>query len=86
MEGVDIPAALDRNIFVANVPTDLSGNAGSVAELEIYMLIWLSRDTRGMAKSLASRQMGEPQGRASSGKTVGLVGLGRHRPGSDQKT
>ena len=76
LEGVDIPAALDRNIHVANVPTDLSGNAGSVAELGIYMLIGLSRDMRGMAKSLADRQMGEPQGRALSGKTVGLVGLG----------
>lgn len=76
LEGVDIPAALDRNIFVANVPTDLSGNAGSVAELGIYMLIGLSRDTHGMAKSLAGRKMGEPQGRALSGKTVGLVGLG----------
>jgi phosphoglycerate dehydrogenase-like enzyme len=76
LEGVDIPAARERNIYVANVPTDLSGNAGSVAELGIYMLIGLSRDTRGMAKSLANRKMGEPQGRALSGKTVGLVGLG----------
>jgi phosphoglycerate dehydrogenase-like enzyme len=76
LEGVDIPAALDRNIFVANVPTDLSGNAGSVAELGIFMLIGLSRDTRGMAKSLGGRQMGVPQGRALSGKTVGIVGLG----------
>jgi phosphoglycerate dehydrogenase-like enzyme len=76
LEGVDIQAALDRNIHVANVPTDLSGNAGSVAELGIFMLIGLSRDLRGMAKSLANCKMGEPQGRALSGKTVGLVGLG----------
>jgi phosphoglycerate dehydrogenase-like enzyme len=76
LEGVDIPAARDLNIFVANVPTDLSGNAGSVAELGIYMLIGLSRDMRGMAKSLVNRKMGEPQGRALGGKTVGLVGLG----------
>jgi phosphoglycerate dehydrogenase-like enzyme len=76
LEGVDIPAARDRNIWVANVPTDLSGNADSVAELEIYMLIGLSRDVQRMARSLQCRQMGEPQGRALSGKTVGLVGLG----------
>ena len=76
LEGVDIPAAQDHNIYVANVPTDLSGNAGSVAELGIYMLIGLSRNIRGMAKSLASRKMGEPQGRALDGKTVGIVGLG----------
>jgi phosphoglycerate dehydrogenase-like enzyme len=76
LEGVDISAAQDRNIQVANVPTDLSGNADSVAELGIYMLIGLSRDIHGMARSLSNRQMGEPQGRALSGKTVGLVGLG----------
>jgi phosphoglycerate dehydrogenase-like enzyme len=61
---------------VANVPTDLSGNADSVAELGIYMLIGLSRDVHGMARSLRQRRMGEPQGRSLSGKTVGLVGLG----------
>ena len=76
LEGVDIPAALERNIYVANVPTDISGNADSVAELGIFMLIGLSRDIKGMAKSLADRKMGEPPGRALGGKTVGLVGMG----------
>jgi len=76
LEGVDLRAARERNIFVANVPTEISGNADSVAELGIYMLIGLSRDPRGMARSLAGRRMGEPRGRALSGKTVGLVGLG----------
>lgn len=76
LEGVDIAAAEDRGIWVANVPTDFSGNADSVAELGIYMLIGLSRDVRGMTMSLGNRQMGVPQGRALSGKTVGLLGLG----------
>jgi phosphoglycerate dehydrogenase-like enzyme len=76
LEGVDIPAARDRSIWVANVPTDMSGNADSVAELGIYMLIGLSRDVRGMARSLRNRKIGEPRGQALSGKTIGLVGLG----------
>jgi len=76
LEGVDIPAARDRGIRVANVPTDISGNADSVAELAIYLMIGLSRDFRGMARSLESGKMGEPRGRALSGKTVGIVGLG----------
>ncbi|MGA2404517.1 MAG: 2-hydroxyacid dehydrogenase [Syntrophobacteraceae bacterium] len=76
LEGVDIAAARDLGIYVANVPADLAGNADSVAELGIYMLIGLSRDIRGMAKSLSRRQMGVPPGRALSGKTIGLVGLG----------
>jgi phosphoglycerate dehydrogenase-like enzyme len=76
LEGVDFQAAQKRNIWVANVPTNVSGNADSVAELGIYMMIGLSRDIRGMAKSLRDRKMGEPQGRALSGQTVGLIGLG----------
>ncbi len=76
LEGVDLTAARDMNIRVANVPTDMSGNADSVAEAALYLMIGLSRDFRGMAKSLANGKMGEPQGRSLSGRTVGLVGLG----------
>ena len=76
LEGVDLRAARDLNIRVANVPTDMSGNADSVAELGIYLMIGLSRDVRGMKLSLANRKTGTPQGRALSGKTVGLIGLG----------
>ncbi len=76
LEGVDHEAARDLNIRVANVPTDMSGNADSVAELGIYLMIGLSRDVRGMNLSLANRKTGTPQGRALSGKTVGIVGLG----------
>lgn len=76
LEGVDIEAARSREIHVANVPSDISGNADSVAELALYLMIGLSRDFRGMARSLAAGKMGEPRGRALSGKTVGVVGLG----------
>jgi len=76
LEGVDIDAARERNIWVANVPTDSSGNADSVAELGIYMMVGLSRDVRGMERSLRDRRMGEPRGRALCGRTVGLIGLG----------
>ncbi len=76
LEGVDIEAARARNIWVANVPTDISGNADSVAELGIYFIIGLSRNVRQMAKSLREQRMGEPQGRALSGQTVGIIGLG----------
>jgi phosphoglycerate dehydrogenase-like enzyme len=76
LEGVDIAAAAEKGIFVANVPTGISGNADSVAELGIYLMIGLSRDVRGMAESLQARKMGQPQGKALGGRTVGLVGLG----------
>lgn len=76
LEGVDLVAARDVSIPVANVPSDISGNADSVAELGIYLMVGLARDFRGMARSLDHRKMGEPQGRALRGQTVGLVGLG----------
>ena len=76
LESVDLQAARKLNIPAANVPTDISGNADSVAELGIYLMIGLSRDVPGMTRSLANRKMGEPQGRALKGRTVGLVGLG----------
>jgi len=76
LELVDIKAAAERNIKVANVPSDISGNADSVAELGIYLMIGLSRDFKEMACSMNNRQMGVPRGRALSGKTVGIIGLG----------
>ena len=76
LELVDIQAAAGQGIRVANVPTDISGNADSVAEVGIYMMIGLSRNVHEMARSLANRKMGFPQGKALFGRTVGLVGLG----------
>ncbi len=76
VERIDLAAARERNIPVANVPSDVSGNADSVAELGIYLMIGLARDAKGMAKSLAEGRIGTPMGRALSGRTVGLVGLG----------
>ncbi|PKN70206.1 MAG: lactate dehydrogenase [Deltaproteobacteria bacterium HGW-Deltaproteobacteria-12] len=76
LEGVDHQHARELNIAVANVPTEISGNADSVAELGIYLMIGLSRDFRKMSLSLARRKAGTPKGRSLSGKTVGLIGLG----------
>ena len=76
LEGVDINAAKTRNIMVANVPTDISGNADSVAELGIYFMIGLSRKVNQLAQSFKDKRMGEPQGRALQGQTVGIIGLG----------
>jgi phosphoglycerate dehydrogenase-like enzyme len=76
LEGVDIEAARKRGTRVANVPTDACGNADSVAELGIYLMIGLTRNVRGMAASFANRKIGEPRGTTLMGKTAGIVGLG----------
>jgi len=76
LELVDIKAARERGIPVANVPSDISGNADSVAELAIYLMIGLSRNVEMMKDSLEKRIMGGPMGIALKGRTVGIVGLG----------
>jgi len=76
IEMVDLEAARDMNIWVANAPTAVSGSADSVAEVGIYLMVGLARDFRGIRRNLENRKMGEPQGKALSGKTVGIVGLG----------
>lgn len=76
LEGVDIETARARGITVANVPSDRSGNADSVAELGIWMMIGLARKASEVPQMLVTRQLGLPVGMGLKGKTVGLVGLG----------
>lgn len=76
LEGVDVDAARSRGIAVANVPSDRSGNADSVAELGIWMMTGLARRISEVPQMLATRQLGLPVGMGLKGKTVGLVGLG----------
>ena len=76
LELVDLNAAHERGIFVANVPTDISGNADSVAEIVIFFMVGLSRNVELMKASLEKRIMGSPMGSSLKGRTVGIVGLG----------
>lgn len=76
LERVDISAAQAKGIAVANVPTAVSGNADSVAELGIYFMIGLSRNISLATANLQHGHMGEPKGWSLAGKTVGVIGLG----------
>ncbi len=76
LEGVDMSAARERGIAVCNVPTDVSGNADSVAELGIYLMLGLARNARVIGQHLQEGRLGRPMGLSLKGKTVGLVGLG----------
>ena len=76
LDKVDLTAAARMHIPVANVPTDISGNADSVAELGVFFMIGLLRDVRKMHENLQKRIIGEPSGSAFAGKTVGIIGLG----------
>ena len=76
VENIDIPSATAGGIYVANVPGDVSGNADSVAELGIFLMVGLSRNFSEWPESFQNGSMGKPLGRSLVGATVGLVGLG----------
>lgn len=77
LEGVDIAAATERNIAVANVPTAGTGNAESVAEWCVMAAIAISRRLPLAQQSIrAGGTWGTPLGRALIGRTAGIVGMG----------
>lgn len=76
LEGVDLDAAKANGVAVANVPTDVSGNADSVAEMVIYFMLALMRRTAEHTEQRQKKQLGVPVGRSLLGATVGIVGFG----------
>lgn len=77
LEGVDIAAATERKIAVANVPTLGTGNAESVAEWCVMAAIAISRRLPLAQETIRTGgTWGTPLGRALMGRTAGIVGLG----------
>ncbi|MGX1097070.1 phosphoglycerate dehydrogenase-like enzyme [Amorphus sp. MBR-141] len=77
LEGVDVAAATERGIAVANVPTAGTGNAESVAEWCVMAAIAVMRLLPVSVHDIrAGGSWGKPAGRALLGKTAGIVGLG----------
>jgi len=74
LEGVDIEAAKELGIYVANVP---GANAISVAEHAIFLMLALARKFNYALKSFQEGKIGEPAGYELYGKTLGIIGLGR---------
>ncbi len=79
LETVDIEAATRNGVLVARIPSEESGNAASVAEHAVLLMLMLSRRWNQIA---ATRERethvawGSPTGQALLGKTVCIVGLG----------
>jgi phosphoglycerate dehydrogenase-like enzyme len=77
LEGVDVAAATERKIAVANVPTSDSGNAESVAEWCVMAAIAISRQLPVAQETIRTGgTWGTPLGRALMGRTAGIVGMG----------
>ena len=77
IEGVDIPAATQRGIYVANVPGhEGAGNAASVAEHAIFLMLALARKYPQARENVQQRVLGAPLGVSLMGKTVAIIGVG----------
>ncbi len=76
LDNVDIPAASEKGVVVMNAP---DGNATTAAEHAISMMMALSRN---IPQATASMKAGKWEkksfmGREVTGKTLGIVGIGR---------
>jgi phosphoglycerate dehydrogenase-like enzyme len=76
LEGVDLAAARTRGIWVANVPSGGMGNAESVAELAVLLILGLLRRLPEAQAGVRAGLLGAPLGLSLLGRSVCLVGLG----------
>ena len=74
LEGVDLEAARELGVYVANVP---GANAISVAEHAIFFMLALARKFNEATKRFQEGKIGEPAGHEIYGKTLGIIGLGK---------
>jgi len=75
LEGVDLEAAREKGISVANVPAN-GANAESVAEHGILLTLALLRDLPTAQINVRKGILGSPTGKMLAGRTVCLYGLG----------
>lgn len=76
LEGVDIHAATTHGIKVAKIPSSITGNAASCAEMAIYLMLGLLRKQNEMESSVKKMILGQPVGETLLGKTVFIMGFG----------
>ncbi|CAL8107771.1 unnamed protein product [Prunus armeniaca] len=76
LEGVDIDSATKFGIKVARIPSHVTGNAASCAEMAIYLMLGLLRKQNEMQIAIKQRKVGDPIGDTLLGKTVFILGFG----------
>lgn len=74
LDAIDIPAATARGVLVANAP---GANRNAVAELTVALMLVAARSIDRHIDVLRSGRWERTPGREISGKTVGILGLGR---------
>ena len=73
---VDIPAATQAGVMVANVPSVGTGNAESVAELAIAHMLMLSRNLPLALQRFQEQRFSSPLGQCLWRSTVVILGYG----------
>jgi phosphoglycerate dehydrogenase-like enzyme len=77
LEGVDLPAAAERGIPVANVPGNLAPvHAECTAEGGVFLMMACARQYKACQKTLARGEWGRPRGEALIGRNALIIGLG----------
>ena len=76
LDSVDIPAATQAGVYVANVPSAGTGNAESVAELSIFFMLALARKYPQAKESVEKKRLGTPMGGTLKGRTAAIIGYG----------
>lgn len=76
LDSVDVEAATRAGVWVARVPGAGSGNAESVAEHALLLMLALSRRLPQACKNLEDGIFFKPSGVALLGKSVCIIGLG----------
>lgn len=77
LEKVDLAAAAELGVWVARVPGEATGNADSVADLAVLLLLALVRRLDEVRTALTGRRWAvRPTGGSLAGSTVAIVGLG----------
>jgi phosphoglycerate dehydrogenase-like enzyme len=77
VEGVDLDAARERGVAVANIPSGATGNAAGVAEIAVLHLLALARGLARGREALAAGRLGEPMGLGLVGRRVAILGMGQ---------
>lgn len=76
LETVNIEAATSAGVWVARVPGRISGNANSVAEHGVMLMLMVSRRLGLRQQALNDKNWSEQMGTALFGKTACIIGLG----------
>ncbi|OUS14301.1 hypothetical protein A9Q89_00215 [Gammaproteobacteria bacterium 53_120_T64] len=76
LDAVNIPAASQQGVYVANVPAAGTGNAESVAEVAVMLMLTLARQFPKAQQNVRDGVVAGPTGWSLKGRTALIVGYG----------